>query len=94
MINLDIVKQLSEELGVSERAIKEAYKGFFEFIRERVTSLPLKENLTEEEFNQLKTNFNIPSLGKLHCTYDRYLAVNSQSKYIKKLKEEYEDKEH
>jgi hypothetical protein len=36
---------------------------------------PLKENLCEEDFKKLRLNFNIPSLGKLICTYDRYRAL-------------------
>jgi hypothetical protein len=39
--------------------------------------LPLKEDLTDEEFNELRTNFNIPSLGKLHCTLGRYRAIKN-----------------
>jgi len=35
----------------------------------------------------LKTNFNIPSLGKLSCTYDRMSRVKEKFKYIKKFRE-------
>ena len=38
-------------------------------------------NLSEEEFNKLKTNFNIVSLGKLSCTYDRYKRIKLREKY-------------
>jgi len=43
--------------------------------------------MTEEEFLELKTNFNIPSLGKLSCTRDRYLGVKKRFEYIKNLRE-------
>lgn len=89
----DILKLLSEELNISEEVVDTAYKSFYAFIRETITNLPLKKNLTEEEFNALKTNFNLPSLGKLHCTYERYLGIKEQSKYIKNLKKKYENKE-
>lgn len=90
----DIVKALSEELNISEEVVDAAYKSFYAFMREVIVDLPLKEDLTEEEFNNLKTNFNLPALGKLHCTYERYLGMKEQKKYIKKLKERYEDKEY
>ena len=93
MIYQEVVTLLSEELTIPEEVIDAAYKSFFEFIRETVTGLPLKEELSEEDFNKLRTNFNIPSLGKLHCTYDRYKGMKERLKYLKKLKEEYEDKE-
>lgn len=89
----DIVIQLSKELDIPEKVVDEAYKSFFTFIRETISGLPLKDDLTEEEFNSLKTNFNIPAIGKLHCTYERYLGMREQSKYIKKLRKQYETKE-
>lgn len=93
MIYREVVTLLSEELTIPEEVIDAAYKSFFEFIRETVIGLPLKEELSEEDFNKLRTNFNIPSLGKLHCTYDRYKGMKERLNYLKKLKEEYEDKE-
>ena len=93
MIYQEVVTLLSEELTIPEEVIDAAYKSFFEFIRETVTGLPLKEELSEEDFNKLRTNFNIPSLGKLHCTYDRYKGMKERLNYLRKLKEEYEDKE-
>lgn len=89
----EIVTELSEELEIPEEVVDTAYKSFFEFIRETIVSLPLKEELSEEDFNTLRTNFNIPSLGKLHCTYERFKRMKERINYLKKLKEEYEDKE-
>lgn len=77
----EILKKLSTEMNLQEEVIDTAYKSFFEFIRESISKLPLKDDLTEEEFNKLKTNFNIPSLGKLHCTYERYLNKKKQYHY-------------
>lgn len=89
----DIVKKLSKEMNLPEDVVDNAYKSFFSFIRDSIYKLPLKQDLTEEEFSALKTNFNIPSLGKLHCTYDRYLRMKEQIKYLKKIKNKYETKE-
>lgn len=89
----EIIESLSQESGIPEEVVDAAYISFFEFVREKINSLPLKDELTEEEFNSLKTNFNIPSLGKLHCTYDRYLKMKEQMTYLKKLRETYEIKE-
>lgn len=89
----EIVPLLSEELEIPEEVVDAAYKSFFEFIRETIVDLPLKEELSEEDFNKLRTNFNIPSLGKLHCTFERYKGMKERLNYIKKLKDTYEDKE-
>lgn len=89
----EIVTLLSEELDIPEEVVDTAYKSFFGFIRTTIAGLPLKDELSEEDFSKLKTNFNIPSLGKLHCTYDRYRGMKERLNYIKKLQEEYEHKE-
>lgn len=81
----DIIKKVSDELGINKDLVDKTYKAYWLFIRESIQSLPLKDNLSKEEFSKLKTNFNIPSLGKLTCTYDRMM-------YIKDKYKEYNDK--
>lgn len=68
------------ELGLNESDVKEAYNLYWEYFRKSIESLPLKENLNEEDFNSLKTSFNVPSLGKFYCTYDRYLRMKNKLK--------------
>lgn len=41
--------------------------------------------MCEEEFNKLKTNFNIPSLGKIYCNFDKYKGIKEQFQHAKKL---------
>lgn len=47
--------------------------------------MPLKEELSEEEFKKLRPNINIPSLGKLACSYDRYVGIKKRNKRLKQL---------
>lgn len=82
-----IINTVSEELGLPVSIVKNTYKAYWQFIRDTIQELPLKEDITEEEFSKLKTNFNIPSLGKLSCTRDRYLGVKKRFGYIKNLRE-------
>lgn len=78
-----IYKKVAKHLNLEEKVVKEAYNIYWEFIRRRIEALPLKENLTEEEFSRLRTSFNIPSLGKLCCTYQRFLKVKRKFNYKK-----------
>ena len=48
-----IFEKVSQETGIPEEVVSLAYRTFWKFIRETITELPLKENLTEEEFNEL-----------------------------------------
>lgn len=83
----DAVTQVSEELNLPAKVVDRAYRSFWKFIRDTIQELPLKEDISEEEFQQLRTNFNIPSLGKLSCTYDRVRRVKERYKFIRNLRE-------
>lgn len=89
----DIIDKVSLELNLPEEVVEEAYNSFWGFIRESIQALPLKEDLTEEEFSKLKCNFNIPSIGKLHLTYPRYKALKDRNKYFKAIQNDYNNKE-
>lgn len=89
----EMIKEVSKELSLPEDIIEKAYMSFWEFIRESIQKLPLKNDLTEEEFNKLKVNYNIPSIGKLYLTYNRYKALKDRSKYFKSLQNDYNNKE-
>lgn len=83
----DIINVVSKELDIPAKVVDLAYKSYWKFIKQTIQSLPLKEEISEEEFFKLRTNFNVPSLGKLVCTYDRVLGVKKRYNYIKKLRE-------
>lgn len=93
MIYSEAIKQVSIELGLPPQVVKEAYESFWTFIRNSIKALPLKEDLSKEEFDKLRTNFNVPSLGKLSCTYDRFIGIKKKLKYLNKLKDDYNNKE-
>lgn len=82
-----IVNTVSEELGLPVDLVRNTYKAYWKFIRDTIQELPLKEEISEEDFSKLKTNFNIPSLGKLTCTRDRYIGVKKRFGYIQNLRE-------
>ncbi len=82
----DIIGKVSEELNIPAEVVSSAYKSYWVFIRQTIQSLPLKEDITEEEFETLRTNFNIPSLGKLTCTYNRMQGVKKRFKHIKQIR--------
>lgn len=83
----DIVGKVSRELNLPKEVVDKTYKAYWLFIKNHIQSLPLKGNLNEEDFAKLRTNFNIPSLGKLSCTYDRMLGMKKRYKLIKQIRE-------
>jgi nucleoid DNA-binding protein len=87
----EIVNKVAQELNISEEVVDRTYKSFFFFIRENIKNLPLKEDLSEEDFKNLQTNFNVPSLGKFNCTYNRLKGVQEKIKKCKQIKEKYNE---
>lgn len=83
----NIIGKVSEELNLPKGVVDKTYKAFWLFINQSIQSLPLKDSINEEDFAKLRTNFNIPSIGKLTCTYDRMLGVKKRFKFIKQIRE-------
>lgn len=82
----EALDQVANKLNIPVEVVKEAYESYWKYIRCTISELPLKEDLSEEEFSRLRTNFNIPSIGKLACPYERYKAIKDRYKHIKKLR--------
>ena len=82
----EIILDVSRNLDISPDVVEKVYKAYWLFIKETIQALPLKDNLSEEEFSTLKTNFNVPSLGKLTCTLDKYNRVKKRFKLIKNFR--------
>lgn len=84
----DIIGKVSKELNIPEEVVDKAYKMSWRFIKDTIQALPLKEDISEEEFSNLRTSFNLPSLGKLNTTWDRVVGVKKRFNYLKKLRNE------
>lgn len=82
----EVYEEVAKELNIPIETVYKTYRAFWKFIRNSIELLPIKGDTTEEEFNQLKTNFNIPSIGKLNCTFDRMMNMKKRLEYIKKLR--------
>lgn len=82
----EVYKKVAEELNIPIDTLYKIYRAYWKFIRNSIEKLPLKGEITENQFNELQTNFNIPSLGKLNCTFDKVIGLKRRLEYIKKLK--------
>lgn len=72
----EIISRVSIQLDLPKTLVDKTYKTYWKVIRNHITSLPLKENLSDAEFMSLQPNVNIPSIGKLFITLDRYKKIN------------------
>lgn len=71
----EIIQEVSINLNLPYEVVDKAYTSYWEFVRKMIHVLPLKKDLSEQEFNQLRTSFNVPSLGKLNCQYNKLLGI-------------------
>lgn len=85
-MNKGIYSNVSNILGIPPDVVEKVYKAYWLYIKTTIQNLPLKEDLTEEEFLKLRTNFNIGSLGKLNCTLDKYKGIKKRFKLIERLR--------
>ena len=83
----DIISKVSKELNVSRELVENTYTAYWNFIRVTIEELPLKTELSQERYRNLRTNINIPSLGKLNCTYNRYIGIRNRFNIINKIRQ-------
>ena len=83
----EIIAVVSDKLGLSKDMVDKVYKSYWRSVKEYISSLPLKEDLSDEEFLSLQPNVNIPSIGKLYVTLDRYKRLKQKMKILESLTE-------
>ena len=85
-----IIKQVAKELNLPEDLVRNTYKSYWKVIRQIIESNNIKYSkdsiLTAKEFNSKQININIPSIGKLNCTYDKYQKTIAKFNLINNIK--------
>lgn len=74
-----VIEDLAKEYDLPTDVIEDIYDSQWDFIVETIEDLEFND-VTEENFKTLKTNFNIPALGKFYTTY--YKVKNVREKRI------------
>ena len=74
------MKEIAEQKGLTFEQVKAMVASQYEFIAKRTRELDFGEGLTKEEFEAMKTNFNIPSLCKMYASHYIYKEINKKKK--------------
>ena len=82
-----IIATVADNLHMSKSLVDRIYRSYWKAVREHISSLSLKEDLTDEEFFQQRANINIPSIGKLYITLEKYRWYKDRFEQIKQLRE-------
>jgi hypothetical protein len=79
----DKVKLLIHKIGLDyklqDEVIRKIVNSPYKFTRETIANLDISPDITEEEFNKLKTNFIYLYIGKLYTSYDIYKKLKNLS---------------
>ena len=79
-----LISKLAKEYNLSEDEIHEIVNSPYEFTKETIDELQLKD-VNEEEFSKLKTNFIYKYIGKLYTDYRVINSKRVKRENIKKL---------
>lgn len=82
----DIINKVSEELNLPRELVENTYKAYWIFIRDTIEKLPLKTELSQEKYRNLRTSINIPSIGKLYVTWNRLVGCKKRFNLIKQIR--------
>jgi DNA-binding transcriptional regulator YhcF (GntR family) len=91
------IEKLAKELGLEPNTVKKVYSAYWLKIKQHIEKQDIKnsniEELSLEEFQNLRSSINISSLGKLYTSPDIIKKVKKRFEHIKKIKKFYEDNE-
>jgi DNA-binding transcriptional regulator YhcF (GntR family) len=91
------IEKLAKELGLEPNTVKKVYSAYWLKIKQHIEKQDIKESdiedLSLEEFQNLRTSINISSLGKLYTSPDIIKRVKRRFENIKKIKKFYENTE-
>lgn len=71
----------ARKLGIDPKIVSLIYKSYWKFIKDTIHDLDI-ENMSEEDFKNITTNFNIPYIGKLYTNYEKLQKYNRKIKFL------------
>ena len=79
MDRVNVIKELSIKYNLTEKEITEIVHSPFAFIVGTISEMEFRGDETEEEFNEIAKNFNLPCIGKVHSSYNKFKSINSRN---------------
>ena len=74
------VKEIAEENNLSVEDVKQIIHSPYGFIKSKSKEIEFEDDMSKEEFMKKKTNFNIPSIGKLYASNFLYNEIQKKKK--------------
>lgn len=77
-IQRELIQSLAKDNGLSFKETEAIYSSVFKFIRDTITMLPIKETDSILAVRKMKSNFNIPKVGKMHVNIPKVSIIKEQ----------------
>lgn len=74
------IEEIAEKYGMTVKDVESIVSAPYDFIHKTASSMIFKDDMTKEEFSAMKTNFNIPSIGKLYASNFLYNEIQRKKK--------------
>lgn len=73
----EIAEKVAEELSLDKDTVVKVYMEYWKGIGDSIREHDL-ETCREEEFDDIRTSYNLPYLGKFACTKDRWKRIRNK----------------
>ena len=74
------IKEMANKYGLDNEVVRKMISAPYDFIQKKTKELNFVDDLTREEFDKMKKNFNIPGLGKIYASYFLYNEIQKKKK--------------
>tara|TARA_R110000822_G_scaffold51650_2_gene134216 strand:- start:1406 stop:1675 length:270 start_codon:yes stop_codon:yes gene_type:complete len=74
------IKEMANKYSLDAEVVRKMISAPYDFMQKKTKELDFVDDLTREEFDKMKKNFNIPGLGKIYASYFLYNEIQKKKK--------------
>lgn len=74
------IEEIAEKYNLTVKEVEDIVAAPYDFIQHTAKEMKLEDDMTKAEFAATKTNFNIPSIGKLYASNFMYNQIQKKNK--------------
>tara|TARA_R110002096_G_scaffold3315_1_gene16459 strand:- start:1262 stop:1531 length:270 start_codon:yes stop_codon:yes gene_type:complete len=74
------IKEMANKYSLDAEVVRKIISAPYDFMQKKTKELDFVDDLTREEFDKMKKNFNIPGLGKIYASYFLYNEIQKKKK--------------
>lgn len=76
---VNIIRKVATKYGLTNREVEDIYSTYFKTIKSLIVVNKVK-GVTDQEVDDVKSNFNLPGFGKLYMNKNKAKIINNKLK--------------